>query len=758
MAIIAHTQTLIGNIETADTFVRVGKATGGWSDVGLSTSESMISEVEHLMDETNKMLTKSLEEIIGIESAMHFVLGASGNITQMGIDVLLSEKAEFAEAFIKTPLPWSELVLTNSHAVPLVNYNIQSDGDTAAGRDGIPGGHERIVISEEIHTQTFQTEVAEDSSSTTPTNKTNSTTDSSDPPINGNLSAASVSSSSKRDEPNEARQSPAPKECKETSVKGKIKCEVHNLIHQLTIAVELFWKKLQPSLLQVGKWLHSMGAKMQGFIEQFSQTIDKAQKTFDQVMAKLAGPSPIKDKLVFNTFNIFDVNHRQAISPDDIQEVSSLFGVTALAGSKGADLLKKYDADKDGFLNINEYSNFVDDPSVPGCMSYVLRTFAKKLSQIAGKLKGAKMRDEISETVVEYFELMVAKNLTKTKWVSNALTNGSLPIQFSADVFYQLVKQDKSPDKLTDLPVGQTIVGFMVEMAPDYVQKIVKEVANTTFWEHQGFDKKLQAPTVKQIKKWIKNATGSSSNDGSGSSGDGDGDPIPISFPDKAGSGSDAVGLLSTAVSVEKRAAYKALLDEVEGLTDEVIHSRMRNHQRELRERRIKEHESLFYADATRVLFRHLLGDVGSKASAPPDPDVAAVTKGGVLALPPTLEFAGRLYNNGSRTSTTFQKLAFDYAKTSSNPIDNFANQIQSFIKKVEQFLDLMMQYTTPEGIKNMHKRIEGFIEKAAEDVDNIVDKMIDHYVGSNVSISGFGLVSLGSKQDINIHGVHHYH
>jgi hypothetical protein len=38
--------------------------------------------------------------------------------------------------------------------------------------------------------------------------------------------------------------------------------------------------------------------------------------------------------------------------------------------------------------------------------------------------------------------------------------------------------------------------------------------------------------------------------------------------------------------------------------------------------------------------------------------------------------------------------------------------------------------------------------------VDNIVDKMIDHYVGSNVSISGFGLVSLGSKQDINIHGV----
>merc|ERR1719263_2288797 len=120
-------------------------------------------------------------------------------------------------------------------------------------------------------------------------------------------------------------------------------------------------------------------------------------------------------------------------------------------------------------------------------MPYVLRTFAKKLTQIAGQLKGAKMRDEVGECVTEYFQLMMAKNLTKTKWVSNAITNGSLPIQFSAAVFKQLVEQDKAPDKLTNLPVGKTIIKFMVDMAPAYVQKIMNEVSDPGSWHRQGF-------------------------------------------------------------------------------------------------------------------------------------------------------------------------------------------------------------------------------------------------------------------------------
>merc|ERR1719197_424570 len=176
------------------------------------------------------------------------------------------------------------------------------------------------------------------------------------------------------------------------AIKGVLEAKVKKMIAKLTKDVDEFWADIKPALLQVGKWLHSMGKKMQGFIEQFSQTIDKAQKIFDQVMAKLSSPDPIKEKMVFNTYNIFDVQHRQAVSADDIAQVSALFGITALAGNKGAELHKKYDFNHDGILDIDEYGIFVDDPSVPGVMAYVLRVFSKKLTQIGGQLKGAVMR------------------------------------------------------------------------------------------------------------------------------------------------------------------------------------------------------------------------------------------------------------------------------------------------------------------------------------------------------------------------------
>merc|ERR1719197_2383358 len=126
------------------------------------------------------------------------------------------------------------------------------------------------------------------------------------------------------------------------AIKGVLEAKVKKMIAKLTKDVDVFWADIKPALLQVGKWLHSMGKKMQGFIEQFSQTIDKAQKIFDQVMAKLSSPDPIKEKMVFNTFNIFDVQHRQAISVNDIKETASLFGITALSGEKAEKWHKKW--------------------------------------------------------------------------------------------------------------------------------------------------------------------------------------------------------------------------------------------------------------------------------------------------------------------------------------------------------------------------------------------------------------------------------
>jgi uncharacterized protein YoxC len=628
VAIIAHTITLIGNLETAQTFVTIGKATGGWSDVGLGVSESMIYEMEMLMDKTAKLLTDGLEKIIAIDTLLAFVLGSAGNITQQGINLMASRDEQAIREWIDNPVAFIEMTVNGIPGVP--HHPMTHDGS-------------KLFSVEEVDQEKLQ-------------------------PLKQPLRVA---------------------------IENKVKA----VVKKLTESVDEFWKMMKPALLQVGKWLHSMGKKMQGFIEQFSQTLDKAQKIFDQVMEKLSGPDPIKEKMVFNTFNIFDVHHRQAISVNDIAETASLFGITALAGKKGEEWHTKFDMNKDGFLEIDEYYLAVDDPSVPGVMAYVLRIFAKKLSQIGGQLKGAKMRDEVAECTTEFFQLMMAKNLTKTKWVSNAITNGSLPIQFSAAVFKQLVEQDKAPDKLTELPVGCSIIGFMVEMAPDYVQKILKEAADPEYWAKQGYDKKTQKPTINTLKGWIK-ANGKCESDDS------------------------SLLQAETEGDAATSEAYKSLLSYLDELTDEVMDKKISEYHIGLRKQRMKHHKDLMHAPATRVLFKHLLNDISGKAPAV-SPDVAAVTKGGVLALPATMKWKALLVDNATQTSQAFQNFAFKYAKTSSNPIDNFANQVQAFIKKVEQFLDLMMEYTTPKGIHHIHMKIDNFVERAAEDVEQIVDKIL---------------------------------
>jgi len=409
--ILCHFFCLMGNLDTADSFVQMGKSTGGWSDVGLSMSESMISEVEYLMGETNHMLTIALKDVVEMEGLLNFVLGATGNATELAV-------------------------------------RMYTDGNPQVKYVEPPGGVLSVLA------------------------------------LNGTLTAVDKG-----------------------PVNGAVKKQVSDLINKVSKKVEEFWKMMRPALVQVGKWLHSMGAKMQGFIEQFSQTLDKAQKIFDQLMKKLAGKAhkAAKEQMVYNTFHIFDMG-KGDISEEDIQTVASLYGITALSGAKGKELHKKYDADGDGKLSVEEYSLLVDDKSVPDVMSYVLRTFSKKLSQVAGQMKGSKKRDELGQSVVEYFQLMVAKNISKVEWVSDALTNGSLPIEFSADVFKQLVEQEHDPGKLTDLPVGKTIIGYMMDLNHKFVGKVVKELADPVYWHKQGFDSKQQGPTVKQVKKWIHEA------------------------------------------------------------------------------------------------------------------------------------------------------------------------------------------------------------------------------------------------------------
>merc|ERR1719230_2022257 len=116
-------------------------------------------------------------------------------------------------------------------------------------------------------------------------------------------------------------------------------------------------------------------------------------------------------------------------------------------------------------------------------------------------------------------------------------------------------------------------------MAPDYVQKILKEAADPEYWAEQGYDKKTQKPTIKQLKVWIK-ANGKCDDDASAS-------------------------LLST--DAETSEAYKSLVSYLDELTDEEMDRRTTEYYAGLRRERMRQQKQIFHAPATRVLFKHLL-------------------------------------------------------------------------------------------------------------------------------------------------------
>merc|ERR1719265_411041 len=179
-------------------------------------------------------------------------------------------------------------------------------------------------------------------------------------------------------------------------------------------------KVLKPALETVGKFIIQFGAKVQQIISAFSITLDRVQKIFDQIMHSVGHEYGYR-VLEQQTFPIFDFNHDGLVEASDLHNVGAVYDVPVLKGNKSNDLVKKYDEDHTGGLNRQEFAHFVKDPSVPHIMSVVLRSFAKKLSEVAGQVKGAKFRGEIAGNVVSYFDLMVSKNHTKVGWVSDAL-------------------------------------------------------------------------------------------------------------------------------------------------------------------------------------------------------------------------------------------------------------------------------------------------------------------------------------------------
>ncbi|CAL1149432.1 unnamed protein product, partial [Cladocopium goreaui] len=93
---------------------------------------------------------------------------------------------------------------------------------------------------------------------------------------------------------------------------------VHQVLEVVMQKVEetmdMLLKKLRPALEQVGKWIDQFGDKVIAGLQDFSTTLDKAQKIFDQVMAQLHGGGNNTDLMINQTWPIFDDDDSGAVS------------------------------------------------------------------------------------------------------------------------------------------------------------------------------------------------------------------------------------------------------------------------------------------------------------------------------------------------------------------------------------------------------------------------------------------------------------
>jgi hypothetical protein len=480
-------------------------------------------------------------------------------------------------------------------------------------------------------------------------------------------------------------------------------------------AIKKLLDMLKPALEQVGKFIIKFGAKVQDVIESFSVTLDRVQKTFDQIMASTAPKGANAEAMLHETFHLFDTTNTGTIEVVDLQNVAKIYNIPALQGNKSDDLVKKYDQDQSGDLNKHEFTLMLDDKNVPNLMSVVLRSFAKSLAQVAGKVGGSKFREEIAMDVADYLELMVAKNHTKVEWISDALGNESLPLDFVADVIAAMALKVDDPNTHKSIPTGSFVLSQLMKLHPKTTAKAIDKVSNATYWTSQGFSPEDHATVVKRVTKWSTQKHSSESlTQVESESWTDDSTLTQQQISDVATVSADG----SVDVSAPTMLLERKLIDVMEDLAFSVAEDNMRSHLDMIKAEHHRHTADILGSDTAQYLLLHLMGGQrASKRKSNPNDPAAMATKAQIPAAPETLKFAKYLSWNATATSTRFQKMSFDYQKTSSNAIDSFATQIQGMVKKIQGFIKMMMQYSTPDGINSLETTLASYADKALADM-----------------------------------------
>eukprot|EP00747_Dinoflagellata_sp_TGD_P213915 gnl/TRDRNA2_/TRDRNA2_86820_c0_seq1.p1 gnl/TRDRNA2_/TRDRNA2_86820_c0~~gnl/TRDRNA2_/TRDRNA2_86820_c0_seq1.p1 ORF type:complete len:875 (+),score=166.63 gnl/TRDRNA2_/TRDRNA2_86820_c0_seq1:2-2626(+) len=453
--------------------------------------------------------------------------------------------------------------------------------------------------------------------------------------------------------------------------------------------------------MQAREWIAKFSDQALAHVGDLTGTLDKAQKIFDQVMSQLNVGGEGEDLMLHDTFNLFDVSNTGTISVQDLQEVSSLYQIPALQGEKAKELHEVYDADSNGTLTRDEFALFVHDDSVPAIMQTVLRSYATRLSQVAGVVGSAERRDDVAEAVVEYLQIVSAKNSTKVFGVAERLTDGSLPLEFTVDVLAHLALSINDPNLPTTADVGELVVRKMVKLDPDYVASALSKMSNSTFWQTEGFNPSDQAACVEQVTTWI-----------------------------------------SAAQMMQDDAKLSPELKQVmlaQAASFENLHHGAR----------IVRHRKLYSHPTAQMLMIRLL-DGAPALDESSSQKAVQMTQAGKPAAKETLEFAKALSMSAATTAKSFQEQCSVYSGDSSSAFEGYASQIEGMAQKVVTFLGMIKEYASDDGINNLEMQIETFAAKGAEDLVKVVENELSALVNRsapqiNAAVSG-ALHSAGAE------------
>eukprot|EP00929_Paragymnodinium_shiwhaense_P113864 TRINITY_DN82156_c0_g1_i1.p1 TRINITY_DN82156_c0_g1~~TRINITY_DN82156_c0_g1_i1.p1 ORF type:complete len:1057 (-),score=300.59 TRINITY_DN82156_c0_g1_i1:17-3130(-) len=467
-------------------------------------------------------------------------------------------------------------------------------------------------------------------------------------------------------------------------------------------------EKLKPALEKVGEWILKFGNKIMDALDAFISSLDNVQKLFDKVMGQGNGGGDNEDLMLEQTFNLFDVSGTGFVTMPDLVDVSGLYSITALEGDKPKKLVHKYDEDGDDQLSTKEFALLVNDESVPNVMAVVLRTYAKRLSEVAGQVAAASQRDEVALAVTKYLSLVCAKNMTKVGWIAEAMTNGSMPEEFSASVMAQMCITSGSPGQLTGKDVGNTVVGAMYRQDAKTTVESVNLMSDVDFWVSNGFNPEQQPSCVEMVTGWVTDAKQKT-----------------VSLA--------ALLDRSNETAVKNDETEFRILAAMPELARQLAEENLKKRSLEAIELSAQRRAALYSSATGKLLLNHLLGGVaatdGQQGSASMASPAERSISSGQPAKPETLQFASWLAANASYNAKLFQQYCFEYSSESSTPTDTFATQLKAFVKKIQSFIGMMQKYSTPAGIERLEGTITGFMQTVKFTVKGIVKMKVDPFI-----------------------------